>query len=71
MELEIPVTALENVILHLWGYFKNKVSEEEKKHFFRIPNCTEKIDSLYNAAKKYQEYYLLHSTIFADFLPDE
>lgn len=69
MEKEVSATALDNVILHLWGYFKKKSTEEEKKQFFRISEYTEKMDMLYHMAKKYRQHYLLHSTIFADFLP--
>lgn len=69
MELEIPITVLDNVILHLWGYFKNKASEEEKRRFFNPPNFTTRMDMLFSMAKKYRQHYLLRSTIFADFLP--
>ncbi len=71
MNQEIPMQALDNVILHLWGYFKDKADREEKEHFFHLTDSTEKIKILYGMSKEYQEQYLLHSTIFADFLPDK
>jgi len=69
MKMEISEAELENVILHLWRYFKNKASQEEKRHFFDLPNFTSRMDMLFSMVKKYQENYLLYSTIFADFLP--
>ena len=68
--MEIPVTAVDNVSLHLWGYFKEVASAEEKDYFFTFSSPTAKIDSLFCMAQKYHVTYLLHSTIFADFLPD-
>ncbi len=69
LKMEISERALDNVILHLWGYYKNKTSQEEKEYFFNLSYSQKKIDKLFLMAKKYQEHYLLHSTIFADFLP--
>jgi len=67
-QFQVPEKALENTILHLWGYFKKDVNTEEKKHFFNLQDSIEKINFLFTLAKKYQKKYLLHSTIFADFL---
>ncbi|MDD3655851.1 MAG: DUF1722 domain-containing protein [Atribacterota bacterium] len=66
--MKIPVSekALGNVILHLWGYFKNEASPEEKRHLFDLNNFSEKMKLLYDMSIKYQKNYLLHSTIFAD-----
>ena len=69
MEKQIPLKALNNVIEHLWGYFKNKANLQEKTHFFNLPDSIEKLNYLFKMAEKYQQNYLLHSTIFADFLP--
>lgn len=68
MEKQIPLKALNNVIEHLWGYFKNKANLQEKTHFFNLPDFIEKLNYLFKMAEKYQQNYLLHSTIFADFL---
>jgi len=62
--------ALENVILHLWGYFKSLANQEEKDIFFNLYVSKEKIKFLYQMSQKYQKTYLLHSTIFADFIID-
>jgi len=69
MEKQIPLQALNNVTEHLWGYFKNKANLKEKKHFFDLPDSIKKLNYLFRMAEKYQQNYLLHSTIFADFLP--
>ena len=69
MEKQIFLKALNNVIEHLWGYFKNKANLHEKTYFFNLPNSIEKLNYLFRMAEKYQQNYLLHSTIFADFLP--
>ncbi len=70
IKIEIPVTALDNVALHLWGYFKEKASAEEKGYFFTFSSPIAKLNFLFSMAKKFQVSYLLQSTIFADFLPD-
>jgi hypothetical protein len=67
-QFQISEGALENTILHLWGYFKKDVNTEEKKHFFILQDSIEKINFIFILAKKYQKKYQLHSTIFADFL---
>ena len=66
-----PVTtpALANVVDHLWGYFKNEASPEEKEIYLRrktgdLPHL---VNFFYTLARKYNRVYLLHSTIFADF----
>jgi len=69
MEKQIPLKALNNVIEHLRGYFKNKANLQEKTHFFNLTDSLEKLNYLFKMAEKYQQNYLLHSTIFADFLP--
>jgi len=69
MEKQISLKALNNVIEHLWGYFKNKANLQEKTHFFNLPDSIKKLNYLFGMAEKYQQNYLLHSTIFADFLP--
>lgn len=71
MNKEIPVQALDNVLLHLWGYFKDKACREEKERFFHLTDSTEKMKILYGMSQEYRVQYLLHSTIFADFLPDK
>jgi len=69
IKLEVPMKALENTIQHLWGYFKEKVNQEEKIYFFSVLDSRSKLNILFTLAKKYQQNYLLHSTIFADLLP--
>ena len=68
MKIEISQKALDNVILHLWGYFKDKADEEEKKCFFNLSDSVMKMSILFDMTWKYQKDYLLHSTIFADLL---
>ena len=63
------IKALNNVTEHLWGYTKNKANLQEKKDFFNLPDSIKKLNYLFRMAEKYQQNYLLHSTIFADFLP--
>jgi len=65
----ISIVAINNVIEHLWGYVNIKSLEREKMIFFDMRNSSAKLDYLFKIAKKYQEKYLLHSTIFADFIP--
>ena len=69
LKMEIIEKALDNVILHLWGYFKNRATPEERKCFLNISNSLKKMDMILVMAKKYQLHYLLHSTIFVDSLP--
>lgn len=70
--LKKPISrkALENVILHLWGYFKNIATSRERNNFLNLSISEEKMRFLYLMSKKYQKLYLIHSTIFADFLID-
>jgi len=67
-----PVTcpALSNVVDHLWGYFKREASGKEKESCLnRNPEeLPALVRYLYSLALKYNRIYLLHSTIFADFL---
>lgn len=61
-----------NAILHVWGYFKNLATPEEKavfehKHHLWINHQTSLIDlkrELYALSIKYQQTYLLNSTYF-------
>jgi len=69
MEKQITLKALNNVIEHLWGYFKITVNLQEKMYFFNLPDSVKKLNYLFKMAEKYQQNYLLHSTVFADFLP--
>lgn len=69
MEKQMTLKALNNVIEHLWGYFKITVNLQEKMYFFNLPDSVKKLNYLFKMAEKYQQNYLLHSTVFADFLP--
>jgi len=69
MEKQMTLKALNNVIEHLWGYFKITVNLQEKMYFFNLPDSIKKLNYLFKMAEKYQQNYLLHSTVFADFLP--
>ena len=69
MEKQVTLKALNNVVEHLWGYFKNKENLQEKTHFFSLPDSMEKLNYLFKMAENYQQNYLMHSTIFADILP--
>ena len=71
MKMEISLRALHNVMLHCWGYFKNQASAEDQKIFFDQADTTERMNMLYALAKKYQQQYLLQSTVFADFFPPD
>ena len=70
--MDKPVTqkAMVNLAHHLWGYFKNMASEAEKHEYLYCP--PEKLPYLmqffYQLAQKFQQEYLLQSTIFADLL---
>ncbi len=72
--MEKPVTekALVNVIHHIWGYFKEKASPEEKEHYLQCTreNFPQLLNSFYYMAQKYHQIYLLHSTIFADLVKE-
>lgn len=66
----------ENAALHVWGYFKDKVSEKEKLKFMKsldsymrgssTRNRFKKI--LWNLAKIYKSEYLLNSYYFIDIM---
>jgi UV DNA damage endonuclease len=61
-----------NAAQHVWGYFKDKADEREKKTFFiHLQKCSEANAScknmkkfLFNLAQKYNDPYLLESTYF-------
>ncbi len=69
--LEQPVTgpALANTVDHLWGYFKEDASASEKERYLqRGPHDLHNLVRFFYAlAEKQRRFYLLHSTIFADF----
>jgi uncharacterized protein YbgA (DUF1722 family) len=69
MEKQMTLKVLNNVVEHLWGYFNNKANLQEKTHFFNLPDSIKKLNYLFSMAEKYRQNYLLHSTVFADFLP--
>ena len=69
MEKQMTLKASNNIIEHLWGYFKITVNLQEKMYFFNLPDSVKKLNYLFKMAEKYQQNYLLHSTVFADFLP--
>ena len=60
--------AMRNVRDHIWGYFKNRVSDCQKTHYLEIRDETPMLvlAYLYELAKVYQERYLLEQTVFAD-----
>lgn len=67
-----PKQAL-NAVLHVWGYFKNKADESEKKDFKRRLDrlgsgdhnaLTQIRNFLFRLASKYQDEYLLRSYYF-------
>lgn len=72
MEMEITLGNSLNALMHVWGYFKNKAEEKEKKNFLKsIENYKqEKISmgtikkKLWNMALKYNQVYLLKSYYF-------
>ncbi len=70
--MEKPVTwpALGNVVDHLWGYFKREASEAEREPYLkRQPeDLPALVRYFYDLAVQYNRVYLLHSTIFADFI---
>jgi len=69
MNFNMAEKSLENTIQHLWGYFKKEATSEEKIYFFDLSDPISKLNILFAMARKYQKYYLLHSTVFADFIP--
>ncbi len=68
--LELPCTskALNNLIDHLWGYFKKEAAPPEKEQMLSLRQAAfgEQLDFLFALAQKYQQKYLLQSTVFAD-----
>ncbi|RQD77225.1 MAG: DUF1722 domain-containing protein [Candidatus Syntrophonatronum acetioxidans] len=72
MEKPVPSKALVNLIHHLWGYFKDKASETEKEEYLNFPreSLSSVIQSFYQMARKYDQEYLLQSTVFADLLEE-
>ncbi len=68
-----PVTekALANVIDHLWGYFKRDATACERQVYLNRSQAepAELVAFIYGLALKYDCRYLLHSTVFADFVP--
>jgi len=71
--LEEPVTtrAMRNVVHHLWGYFKDVATPEEKESYLhhQQEEMPALLDQFYAMSQKYQREYLLHSTVFADYIP--
>ena len=63
-----------NAYQHIWGYFKDKASIEERKEFLGLLDQYKKakldksvpLDYLKNLLKKYPNEYLENSTIFND-----
>src|SRR6056297_1957587 len=68
MNFNFAEKVLENTIQHLWGYFKKEATSEEKVYFFNVSDSIYKLNILFTMARKYQKHYLLHSTVFADFI---
>lgn len=68
MEKPVHRKALVNVAHHLWGYFKKEASVAEKEHHLYL--ITEQapllLDYFYLLARKYDQKYLLQSTVFAE-----
>jgi UV DNA damage endonuclease len=72
MEMEINLGNSLNALMHVWGYFKNKADEKEKKSFLKSLEDfkQEKISigtakkKLWKMAVKYNEVYLLNSYYF-------
>lgn len=72
LETEITLGNSLNALMHVWGYFKNKADEKEKKSFLKSIEDfkQEKITSstikkkLWKMAVKYNEVYLLNSYYF-------
>ena len=70
MEEPVNQKALKNLSNHLWGYFKKVASDEEKEKYVHCPpgKMPELIYFFYTMAVKYDQKYLLQSTVFADLL---
>lgn len=68
ISLPVQERALKNTIQHLWGYLNDRVTQKEKKDFFDLLDQIEQMKLIFEFAVKYQEKYLICSTIFADFL---
>lgn len=69
--VERPVTekALKNVVDHLWEYLKNDVLPQEKEVYFSHQGDKKKqLSYIFQLIQKYQNIYLLNSTIFSDIL---
>ena len=73
----IPRTegSVTNTYQHIWGYFKKKATVEEKNKTFRLLNKFQKDNEeeelwtwLAELAKKYEQEYLLNSTLIARYL---
>lgn len=72
MEMEITLGNSLNALMHVWGYFKNKADEKEKKNFLKSIEDfkQEKISlsaikkKLWKMAVKHNEVYLLNSYYF-------
>lgn len=72
LETEITSGNSLNALMHVWGYFKNKADEKEKKSFLKSVEDfkQEKIsistikNKLWKMAVKYNEVYLLNSYYF-------
>lgn len=61
--------SLQNVLDHLWGYFKKVRSQKERDTFRSIKQCKSfdlQLQYIFALAQKYRIKYLLQSTIFAD-----
>lgn len=52
-----------NAYDHIWGYFKDKASKDERRQYNK---STDKKNYLYDLAKKYDEKYLIYSYFFID-----
>ena len=56
-----------NTAEHVWGYFKDKATEKEKKHFITLLTTEDTVkikENLYRLAVKYEVQYLLKSYFF-------
>ncbi|MFO7952670.1 MAG: DUF1722 domain-containing protein [Bacillota bacterium] len=69
MKEPVSKPALQNVLDHLWGYFKDGALPEEKEIYLSQKKISHQylLGFFYKLALKYNRVYLLHSTIFADF----
>jgi len=70
LEKPVSLKALQNTVHHLWGYFKEVATLEEKEKYLQ---CSQEelptlVNIFYTMARNYQKEYLLQSTVFADFL---